>query len=188
MAASGRGGDLNHTYLREALSGGPPALARCDMRHLPFATDSFDVVLNLLNSFGYAETPAGDRTALAEWRRVLKPGGTLVLDLPNREALLHAVRLHPGMRYIAGDYEVEESFVWDAASACLINRTRWRWPGGTEQRGYRPRLYTPAQIDAMLEAQALDVYARYGDFSGGPFDRRNSDRLLLFATAGSRHA
>jgi SAM-dependent methyltransferase len=68
-----------------------------DMRWLPFAGRSFDAVLNLFNSFGYyparrgtARSERTDTDALAEWARVLKRGGRLVLDLSNRRTLLQA--------------------------------------------------------------------------------------------------
>lgn len=52
-----------------------------DARRLPFATDSFDVVTILGNSFGYFETAQDDEKILKEIFRVLKPEGKLLMDV-----------------------------------------------------------------------------------------------------------
>eukprot|EP01147_Barroeca_monosierra_P002319 gene2319-5302_t len=53
-----------------------------DCRQLPFeGADLFDVIMVMGNSFGYFEREEADRTVLSEINRVLKPTGTLVLDL-----------------------------------------------------------------------------------------------------------
>ena len=52
-----------------------------DARKLPFATDTFDYVLIAGNSFGYFETSNDDLQVLLEVRRVLRPYGTLLIDV-----------------------------------------------------------------------------------------------------------
>jgi ubiquinone/menaquinone biosynthesis C-methylase UbiE len=58
-----------------------------DMRELPWEDDSFDCVLSWFTSFGYF----GDehnRRVLGEARRVLRPGGMVMLELNNLVELL----------------------------------------------------------------------------------------------------
>ncbi len=69
-----------------------------DARKLPFATDRFDFVLVLGNSFGYFETLNDDRAVLREIRRILKPTGRLLLDLTDGD-------------YMRGHYE-PRSWEW----------------------------------------------------------------------------
>ena len=183
------GGERNPHYLRERGLRRVAALACCDMRRLPWADGAFDAVLNLLNSFGYdparprggqgRRTPPGDRTALEEWARVLRPGGRLALDLPDRLGLLRLVRRQPCIRYCMDGHEATERFAWDAAGQCLLNRTRWSWPGGGEEAGYRLRLYTPRQIEQLLGRAGFRILRSYGDFQGNPYQPGRSDRLLL---------
>ncbi len=52
-----------------------------DARKLPYAPDSFDVVLILGNSFGYFETVKDDLQVLKEVFRILKPWGRLLVDV-----------------------------------------------------------------------------------------------------------
>ena len=74
------GGDYTMDLLREARRHLPDApLVRFDAQHLPFRDRVCDVVLMLEMIYYVADQEA----AIAECRRVLKPGGTLMLSVPN---------------------------------------------------------------------------------------------------------
>jgi SAM-dependent methyltransferase len=83
LRARGRmavGGDYTMDLLREARQNLPDAmLVRMDAQHLPFREGAFDAVL-LLEMIYYVADQAG---AIAECRRVLKPGGKLMMSVPN---------------------------------------------------------------------------------------------------------
>lgn len=52
-----------------------------DIRKLPYATDTFEYVTILGNSFGYFEIQEDDIKILKEIFRVLKPGGKVLMDI-----------------------------------------------------------------------------------------------------------
>jgi SAM-dependent methyltransferase len=85
------GADRSETMLAEARSRSArrdwPRWVRADYRDLPFADASFDCVLNLFTSIGYHDDD-GDRRAFAEFRRVLRPDGCLVLETMHRDRLV----------------------------------------------------------------------------------------------------
>jgi len=58
-----------------------------DARKLPYASDTFDHVLILGNSFGYFETLQDDLTVLKEVARVLKPWGRVLVDIADGDWL-----------------------------------------------------------------------------------------------------
>lgn len=68
--------------------------AQADATRLPLAGDSVDHVeaLHLLEHLGYA----GAIYALAEWRRVLVPGGTFLVETPDRGPACRAAAAAPG--------------------------------------------------------------------------------------------
>lgn len=181
--------ELQDHFLHEAGLGRDQHVAVGDMRSLPYADASFDGILNLFNSFGYYPTPKGCRAGskpddlwiLREWARVLRSGGRLVLDLSNRRALLQAIREQSVMQYWCEDYEVIEEFDWDAKAECLINRSRYRWPGGDDERTYRLRVYTPAQLRQLLARAGFSWESAWGDFEDEPFDSYESERMLVVA-------
>jgi len=76
------GVDRSQALIEEARrrSGGGrwPKLVRADYRDLPQADESFDAALNLFSSLGYFGDDE-DTRALAEIRRVLRPGGRLLV-------------------------------------------------------------------------------------------------------------
>ena len=79
--------DLSAALLRVARREAPDApYVRADMRVLPFADESFDLVVNLFTSFGYFEDDHEHARVLARVRDAMKPGGTFVIDFLNRES------------------------------------------------------------------------------------------------------
>jgi ubiquinone/menaquinone biosynthesis C-methylase UbiE len=76
------GGDYTMGLLREAGAQLPKApLVRMDAQHLPFREASLDVVLMLEMIYYVADQDA----TFAECRRVLRPGGALMVCAPNPE-------------------------------------------------------------------------------------------------------
>ena len=65
---------------REQFAPGALKASRADVRHLPFADASFDVVY----SMGTIEHFDESEDAVREMARVLKPGGRVILGVPNR--------------------------------------------------------------------------------------------------------
>jgi exosortase/archaeosortase family protein len=75
--------DVSEPTLRQAHEGfasGALKAARADVRRLPFADASFDVIYSMGTIEHFDES--GD--AVAEMARVLKPGGQVILGVPNR--------------------------------------------------------------------------------------------------------
>jgi len=61
-----------------------PRFVRGDYRELPFEDASFDAVFNLFSSLGYLERDE-DVGVLHEFRRVLRPGGALIIETAHRD-------------------------------------------------------------------------------------------------------
>jgi SAM-dependent methyltransferase len=169
LGARVAGVDLSPHLLAEAARhGSGPTLARADMRALPFRA-VFDAVCLFFTSFGYFDEPAQDERVLAEVARVLRPGGGLLLDLPNRvrvigdlvpesEDLRKGFRVLQSRRMTGNGRRVEKRVrVFDDAG-----RPAAHWTESV-------RLYAPEEIEAMLRAGGFAVEARYGDLSGAAF-------------------
>jgi ubiquinone/menaquinone biosynthesis C-methylase UbiE len=79
--------DVSLNLLKIAKTRGASMLVRCDMRFLPFKTETFRAAISMDNSFGYLPTEKEDAQSLDEVRRVLKVDGLFVMDVFNREKL-----------------------------------------------------------------------------------------------------
>lgn len=174
--------DLSEALLAEAREAvGPDVpLIRGDMRALPVASGSFGAVVIFFTSFGYFETEDEDRLATAEVGRVLRSGGTFLLDYLNashvRETLVPGDERRVGERLVRQTRWIEDDTV---VKKIEISGTP---EGPAEVHFERVRLYEPTALERLLKAHGLLTTARFGDYRGAPHTRA-SPRLILVGRA-----
>ena len=152
---------------------------RGDMRKLPARwTGRFDAVLNLFTSFGFFSDPSDDARVIAEFARVLKPGGLLVWHGGNRDGVM--------ARFLARDWwETEDGTLiahdrsFDGLSGILTVRTTWRGSKRKGNREHRIRLYTPTRLAELCADAGLVVERAYDGFRNRSLRRRSSEMLLV---------
>lgn len=95
----GYGFDLSRVGLRYARESGHARVARASVLAVPFPDDTFDVVTSF--DVLYALTEDDARRAMSEMARVLKPGGTLIVNVAALEILRggHSVLAEELRRY-----------------------------------------------------------------------------------------
>ncbi len=159
--------DDGRRLLREAGLHAP--LVRGDAAHLPYADGSFDVVMNLFNSFGYFIDEGQNVRVLTEFARVLKPGGRLFLDTRNREfQILYAPYCQP----------VTTADGQDLVMRCKYRRdkkrmeSRWSLPHDPEAVVHEAsiRLYGLDELKELLAAAGFEELGVYGTYQGDPFE------------------
>ena len=164
---------------RERGTGATLRYTQGDMRRLPARwTGRFDAVANLFTSFGFFLDPADDRRVVAEFARVLKPGGILVWHGGSRDGVM--------ARFLARDWWTtrdgtmiahERSF--DPLSGVLTIRSTWRGPRAQGEREHRIRLYTATRLAELCAAAGLVVVEAYDGWRDRPLTRRSSEMLLI---------
>lgn len=164
-------------FRKEGLAGTFRAM---DMRRITF-TKEFHAVVNWFGSFGYFSDEENLDVVL-RFARALRPGGRVLIDLINREYVLrHFIRERRTTLMAEGRQ----------GPGTLIVRNRWNprlqridgtWilkRGGKRVRyPMFMRLYTPAQLEALLRRAGLVVEKMYGSMVGGPRSR-SSHRLIV---------
>jgi SAM-dependent methyltransferase len=155
----------------------PLQRVRGDMRSLPFASNTFDLVLSLFTSFGYFKDSFEDLQVLAEVQRVLKPGGRFLLDFLN--APLIRLEIIPAESSKIGDREVIIERWVDNANNRVEKRISIKPPSGLIQE-YREsvRLYDLDELKQMLEQSGIYLKQLFGDY-GGAIYQDKSPRLIL---------
>jgi SAM-dependent methyltransferase len=176
--------DLSPWLLREALvarreAAGSWPLVRADMRRLPFAAESFHIVTSFFTSFGYFEESEDD-AVIEEVARVLRPGGTYVLDLLNRALVIERPPGN-GERSERG-FRIREARRLEGEGRRIVKRvdvTRTADDAVVASYEERVTLYDPEEIRAKLAGHGLAAVAEWGDYAGTPFEPRRSARHLV---------
>jgi SAM-dependent methyltransferase len=132
---------------------------------LPFRTGQFDAVLNLGTALGYLGD-ARDQRAVCEFRRVLGPGGQLVIETLHREELeadfaAHEERELPG----GGTLRFDRRF--DPARGILHETQRLRDDAGWgPARTYNMRIYAIRELASMLKQAGFGQTDWYNSLAG----------------------
>jgi len=177
------GADLSPDLLAQAPPGMPPAAA-ADIRALPFADATFDVVLNVFTSLGLFLDDAEDVRALSEARRVLVHGGVFLLESMHRDDVMANYAERDAWTLPDGT-EVRARRRFDPLTGVCHERIRWRRGSERGEKLHALRLRTATEIDVLLKAAGFAEIAYHGDWDGSPFHHR-AERLIALARNG-RH-
>jgi ubiquinone/menaquinone biosynthesis C-methylase UbiE len=146
-----------------------PKLTRADYRELPFADASFDAAVNLFTSLGYLGDEA-DTRVLGEIRRVLRPGGRLVVEMSHRDWLVRAFHEQDWRLLGEGRLLLEQRAFDPVAGLVQTTQTLIAGSGERESRSFGVRVYTATELVAMLTRAGFAEVRCYGDLEGAPFD------------------
>jgi SAM-dependent methyltransferase len=176
------GADRSEVLLAEAKcradEGEWPRFVQADYRELPFEDASFDCVANLFSSLGYWGDDA-DRRAIGEFRRVLRPGGSLVIETMHRDMLM-AIFGPKSWEDLPGGALMIEERAFDHERGVIVVRHELVEADGTRLTApYELRVYTATELIAFVRAAGFDEVACHGDFEGSPLSR--DTRLVLVA-------
>ncbi len=170
------GGDLSALNLQRHRREHPAALVRLDFRALPFKTACADGVFCAFTSWGYFATDAENLRQLQEFARVLKPGGTLLLDLCGRGSLERGVASTEGQWVELEDLGYRERVRWSPD-----RRRIWteRKQGGAS---FRHDIWIPTdkEVHECLDASGLELEDSFGGLHGGPWTS-DSERWIYRA-------
>src|SRR5882762_3022760 len=170
--------DLSVALLKVARKESPDApYVRADMRELPFADESFDLVVNLFTSFGYFEEDSEHARVLACVRAATRRGGTFVIDFLNASQVRRG--LVPYDERVENGITIEQRRTISSDDRFVEKRIRLRERG--KEYIERVRLLSAADLERMLTTAGFDVSKRFGDYSGDGWSE-NSPRTILFAS------
>lgn len=163
-------------------------LLQADMRSFR-REGAFALAINLFTSFGYFEDAADDRKVLENFRVSLRPGGRLVMEMMGKEVLARIFRERDWQR--VGDWllleerKVLRGWSWVEARWTLIDDRPGAGCGEARaplQLDLSHRLYSAAELKALLDTAGFEAVEVYGDLAGSPYDP-NAKRLVAVARA-----
>ena len=147
-----------------------------DMRQLSFI-EMFDRVMMLFTTFGYFEDE-DNLLVLKNVARALKPGGSLVFDIPNRDVILNGF-----LPYIVTEKDQNlmiDRNTFDSATGRLYNRRIIIRDDVRKDKPFFVRIYNPTEISDVLDRAGLGVYKMYGGWDGQQIST-DSRRMVVVA-------
>jgi SAM-dependent methyltransferase len=177
------GADRSSVLLGEARRRGGdgdwPRWVQADYRELSFEDESFDCVVNLFSSLGYWGEE-GDLQALREFRRVLRPGGTLVVETMHRDRLMAIYVPRHWLELPDGSLMIEERTIDHERGTTSVRHELVEPSGHRIAARYELRVYTATELIAFAREAGFERIVCYGDFEQTPLSRET--RLVLLAT------
>jgi SAM-dependent methyltransferase len=152
---------------------------RGDMRDLPWESE-FEAVLNMFTAFGYFEDEQDDQRVLEQVARVLRPGGSFLLDTLSLFVLARGFQPRDWQELEDGRLLLE-----DRAYDALAGRSTATWTllapgGGRSELRHSLRVYTLPELRTMLAKAGLETIAAWGGWEGEEYGFEGS-RLILHA-------
>lgn len=161
--------------------------ACCDFRDAPIQTGgSFDAVTCLGNSFPHVLTYKAAVEALTALRRCLRPGGVLVLQMLNYQAmaLKHEYFLGPDSSQTEdGEVVFVRCFDVDHAPVLFKMLRLQKSPKGwsISSTHTQHHAWTGVEIDSLLEEVGFIRVGRYADFAKAEFTPHTSSQMIFIA-------
>jgi len=138
-----------------------------DMRDLRLPRE-FNAVINWWGSFGYFDEDT-NLEVLRGFADILVPGGRVLIDQVNRERILRQFRGRGVFRW--GRVTVTTRNSWDEKRQRINGSWLFERSGKRTRRRSSIRLYTPSQMEALMEAAGLTLEFICDGKTGLPFTR-----------------
>lgn len=151
-----------------------------DMRE-NFGDQRFDYIFNLFTSFGYFQQKEDNLKACLAIKNALKPGGKLILDFMN----VNKVKLGLVDEELKDVDGIQFHLRRSIRSNKVVKTILFSDKGQDFEYEEQVQLLELADFQNLFELAGLQIDNTYGDFNLEPFDFRNSERLILFASSKS---
>ncbi|HET7614727.1 MAG TPA: class I SAM-dependent methyltransferase [Gemmatimonadaceae bacterium] len=170
--------DLSLALLRVARRESPDApYVRADMRELPFADRSFDLVVNLFTSFGYFDDDVEHARVLSCVGHAMRPGATFVIDFLNASQVRR--ELVPYDERVENGITIEQRREITSDNRFVQKTITLRDKG--KEYIERVRLLSAADLERMLADAGFTIDRLFGDYGGAEWSE-SSPRTILFAS------
>ena len=134
-----------------------------DARNTGLESDNFETIMLMGGSFGYFAQDKENKKILQESYRILRPGGTLLLDLPDKGFVIknfHPVSSHEpgGTIQVTRNRKLEQDLIYCQETVICSKK------GCLRDNTYCIRLYSPKKISHMLEETGFTDISFQEDF------------------------
>jgi SAM-dependent methyltransferase len=161
-------------------AGRPAPLVVGDLTSVPVRDRWADLVLALNAGINYLLEPAEVLTALRHLGRTASPGGLVVVE-PLSPRFVHE-GWEPGRHVDRDGLRLDAGYELDGD--LVTERLRWSLGGVEETESYRQRLYSDAELAALVEAAGLRLVERRPMWPAIPAEPARGRTLWVAARQG----
>ncbi|MGC4113402.1 MAG: class I SAM-dependent methyltransferase [Myxococcales bacterium] len=159
-----------------AKAGAWASVAGADLRCLPFRDACFDAAVCWYTTL-FVFDEAGNREAVREVARVLRPGGRLVFQTVNPARLAEQPTCSFEQRLPDGSL-VRETSRFDPDAGVDEGTRLLEFPDGKTLRGrYRLRYYRPEELAELFESCGLRIVQMHGSVQGDAYGAEARDLI-----------
>ncbi|APR83244.1 Methyltransferase [Minicystis rosea] len=138
--------------------------------------ESFDHAIALFDAFGFLDDE-GNAAWLRAAAQALVPGGSLLLDLRNRDWIVRNIL--PVTVLDKGDDLMIDRHAFDTTTGRLADRRTYVRNGRARTVTFSIRLYALTEITALLRDAGLTVERTWGGWDGAPISMAKNRMLVL---------
>lgn len=171
--------DLSPASIADARQEGQgPAFHVGDMRD-PYP-GRYQYIFNLFTSFGYFSDPADNLKVLQNVRQSMEPKAIFVIDYLNAQ-YVQAHLVPAEQKKLNGiDFGIRRSIQGEEKIRHIVKDIEVRDGDQVYHFQERVQAITVDHFKDLFASAGLEVFDRWGDYSGRPFDPASSSRLIQF--------
>lgn len=150
-----------------------------DMR-IPLS-ERFDAAVNLFTTFGYFLDTKENVKVLENINRMLKPSGCFLIDYMNSDKVKRNLVPEESGTHRGIDYSIRRYI----ENGCVYKEVRFSGDEITSPKEFteRVQLFNKNWFITNLQESGFRPLHVWGNYEGGPFDERNSPRLIILSEA-----
>jgi len=153
-------------------------LVNGDMRQLPFTNASISGMYCLFNSFGYYGHEENDEI-IAEWSRVLIPGGRIVLQIPNRPVMAEITREFAPSQMLTENFMMTEVYEYDDKNNRMLGKGIWQFNEDQHPWEFELYLYSYEDMKEKFNRNGLTIIECFEDYDENDFDVDDSAEMIF---------
>ena len=138
--------------------------------------EAFDHAICLFGAFGFLDDE-GNAEHLRVAAAALRPGGTLLLDVHNRDWIVRDIL--PVTVLDKGDDMMIDRHVFDTQQGRLVDRRTYVRGGRARTVTFSIRLYALTELAALLSAAGFTALRAFGGWDGAPVSMARNRMLVL---------
>lgn len=147
-----------------------------DMREV-YKENTYDVIFNLFTSFGYFDDYEDNLKVLNAVNKMLVKDGLVVIDFMNAYFVLDNL-VEKEIKTLDGiDFQITKSY----DGKHIFKNIDFSDQGTEYHFQEKVQAIKKEEFEMLLKEAGFEIQKIYGDFSLSPFNRKESDRLIIIA-------